>query len=168
MIEYNTNFDICLYDDKTDNFIDGKVTHLSDYLIKVKLESPYVYWVSQRAITHSRLSSGKTFLHNYPKLCEQLLYTAYNKVKYIDENIDDLEEAYLYLQEHLYELETLANKHIAKRIKRTLEDDFFRRGVLNSNVHGLSFNAYDHQLIIDIVKAYSVDKTKIYFPSSYQ
>jgi hypothetical protein len=166
MIEYNTDFEICIYDPDTSDFVEGKITHLSDYLIKVKLEKPYVYWVSQRAITPARLKSGHTFIHNYQKLAEQLLRLAYEKVKYIDENIDDLEYNYMLLQEDLYELDTLANQHVARRIKRTLQEDFFRRGVLNTTVCGFVFNAYDRTLIMDIVKAYCEDKTKIYKASA--
>lgn len=166
MIEYNTDLEICIFDPDTDDFIEGKITHLSDYIIKVKLEKPYVYWVSQKAITLSRLKSGHTFIHYYPKLAEQLLRLAYDKVKYIDENIDELEYDYLLLQENLYELETLANVYVARRIKRVLQDDFFRRGVMNTNVSGIVFNAYDRTLLIEIIKAYCEDKTKIYLPPS--
>jgi len=162
MIEYNTDFEICIYDPDTSDFVEGKITHLSDYLIKVKLEKPYVYWVSQRAITPARLQSGRSFIHNYNKLAEQLLRQAYEKVKYIDENIDDLEYNYMLLQEDLYELDTLANQHVARRIKRTLQEDFFRRGVLNTTVCGFVFNAYDRTLLTEIIKRYCEDKTKIY------
>ena len=143
--------------------VKGKITRHEKYHLEVEILHPYVNWKSYRSISPVILrGSPNPFLNRWKELSEEILTNSYEKLKMIDERIDNLTIEYNNLTEDIIELENIQKKEIKERIVKKLNDWFYHNHIFVSSVTGMIATISDRPQIEEIIKVYKAEKKKIY------
>jgi len=140
----------------------GKITKLERFYIEVDILYPYINWKNYRVISGPGRMTPNHFLKIYRERSEQMLLESYNKLKIIDESIDRIIKVYNDITIEIQLVSKLKNDPVKERIVSKLNDWFFHDFIFTSSVTGMIASYSERAMIEEIIKAYIVEKKKIY------
>lgn len=145
----------------------GEIIYRSRLWLKVRILVPFIFWENSIGIPNQALGTDKHFWtlkgnQLAKKYGLELLIASYEKLKIIDENIDELVKRYNQLEN---EISPIKNKYIdgeKNGFITAIESVFYKN--LNEE-YSLNLSIYDIKQFKSIIEDYRYTKKKIYLSS---
>jgi len=142
----------------------GEFIERTEVYISVKIGYPFKGWISEARMTNGSPKGYFNYLSEYGDAeGEVLLINIYNKLLYINRNINYFVHMYTGFKEMIEELEKIKNSVRRKRIIAKLKQWFFISHLLKPEKTGFYLTPIEVKQLEEILETYLTTGVKLYF-----